>query len=147
MVQLGILLTQHHRLLSVAAMLDVFETVNRYYEGDGKSAFFEISLLHPCNSIPPAYSGHPVYALKEAPRQTLILIPAFGTGDLPRAISDNTECLSWLQQQHQEGTEIASFCTGAFLLAATGLLNNKPDTTHIHAAVAFSRTFPMGSTV
>ncbi len=143
MVQLGILLTQHHRLLSVAAMLDVFETVNHFYEGEGQPAFFEIALLHPCSSNPPAYSGHPVYALEEAPKQTIVLIPAFGTNDLPGAIHDNAECLNWLQQQHRQGTEIASFCTGAFLLAASGLLDNRPATTHIHAAAAFAKTFPM----
>jgi transcriptional regulator GlxA family with amidase domain len=143
MVQLGILLTRHHRLLSVAAMLDVFETVNRFYEGDGQPAFFEISLLHPHSSNPPAYSGHPVYPLQEAPRQTIILIPAFGSNDLQGAVSDNAECLNWLQQQHQRGTEIASFCTGAFLLAASGLLDKKPATTHIQSAMAFSKAFPM----
>lgn len=142
MVQLGILLTRHHRLLSVAAMLDVFETVNRYYEGDGQAAFFEISLLYPQSCYPPAYSEHPVYPLQESPRQTIILIPAFGTSDMQGAIRDNGECLSWLLQQHQQGTEIASFCTGAFLLAATGLLDKKPATTHIHAAMAFAKAFP-----
>src|SRR5690606_33243277 len=48
----------------------------------------------------------------------------------------------WLCQQYMKGTEIASFCTGAFLLAATGLLNDKPATTHINAAEVFSKTFP-----
>lgn len=142
MVQLGILLTQHHRLLSVAAMLDVFETVNRFYEGDGQAAFFEISLLHPRSGNPPAYSGHPVYPLQEAPKQTIILIPAFAISDLSCAVSDNAECLTWLQQRHLQGTEIASFCTGAFLLAASGLLDKKPATTHIQSASAFAKAFP-----
>ena len=35
-MQLGILLTKGHRLLSVAAILDVFETANRFYEQEGK---------------------------------------------------------------------------------------------------------------
>ena len=37
---------------------------------------------------------------------------------------------------------IASFCTGAFLLAATGLLNHRPATTHLQAVNAFIQAFP-----
>lgn len=142
MVQLGILLTNHHRLLSVAAMLDVFETVNRYYEADGYPPFFGIALLHPSNSQPAGYSGHPLYTLQTAPRLDIILIPSFASSDMKETISENFECIPWLQEQHRQGAEIASFCTGAFLLASTGLLNKRPATTHIQAARAFAQAFP-----
>lgn len=142
MVRLGILLTQQHRLLSVAALLDVFEAVNRFYESDGKEYFFDISFLHPHSSSPIAYSDHPVYPLNEAPQQDIILIPSFSATDIPIAIHVNHECIPWLQQQHRQGAEIASFCTGAFLLAATGLLDKKPATTHIQAAGALAHAFP-----
>lgn len=141
-MRLGILLTQQHRLLSVAAMLDVFDTANRYYEADGKPPFFQIALLQPAGSQPVAYSEHPVYALNAAPQQDIILIPAFASNDMGSAVKANGECLAWLQQQHRQGAEIASFCTGAFLLAASGLLDKRPATTHIHAAGAFAKAFP-----
>src|SRR5690606_36000999 len=85
---------------------------------------------------------YPVYSLNNAPAQSIILIPAFATEDLKAAIELNAEVIPWLCQQYMKGTEIASFCTGAFLLAATGLLNDKPATTHINAAEVFSKTFP-----
>ena len=44
-MKLAILLTREHRLLSVAALLDVFETVNTFSEEDGKDAPFTISLV------------------------------------------------------------------------------------------------------
>jgi transcriptional regulator GlxA family with amidase domain len=40
------------------------------------------------------------------------------------------------------GTRIASICTGAFVLAAAGLLNGRSATTHWNAARAFRRAFP-----
>jgi len=40
MIQLGILLTWKYRLLSVAAILDVFETVNRFYADQGQEPPF-----------------------------------------------------------------------------------------------------------
>lgn len=142
MLQLGILLTQHHRLLSVAAMLDVFNTVNHFYTSQGQPAFFGITLVYAGETRPAAYNGHTMYALKDAPQLDIIFIPAFATDDVQSALYDNGACLSWLRQQHQQGAEIASFCTGAFLLAATGLLDRKPATTHIQAADAFAKAFP-----
>lgn len=141
MVQLGILITHQHRLLSVAAMLDFFDTANQYQEA-GKQPFFNIVLLYPSHSTPVLYSQHPVYFLKDAPQQDIIMIPAFRTSDVCGAVKENTECIPWLVKQHSKGSELAGSCTGAFLLAATGLLDNKPATTHVQAAPMFSRLFP-----
>jgi transcriptional regulator GlxA family with amidase domain len=142
MVQLGILLTQQYRLLSVAAMLDVFETANRFCEADGVAPSFNISLLYSGAMQPVVYSPHPLHPLKSAPQQDVILIPAFAADDVANSITANQECLPWLQEQYRHGAEVASFCSGAFLLAASGLLNGKPATTHIHAAPAFAQAFP-----
>ena len=58
----------------------------------------------------------------------LIFIPSFavlGVGPtLPQDLID------WFQSMAAKGTIIASVCTGAFLLAGTGLLNNRQATTH-----------------
>ncbi len=48
----------------------------------------------------------------------------------------------WLTEQHQQGVIICSVCTGAFLLAASGLLNDKACTTHWKYAEQFSRRYP-----
>ncbi len=142
MVQLGILLTQGHRLLSVAAILDVFESVNQLYETERKTPFFNISYVHLPDAVRNVYSAHDAYTPDNAPGLDLILIPAFAPQDIAAALSDNKSFIPWLHMQRQRGAEIASFCTGAFLLAATGLLDKKPATTHVQAADIFAMTFP-----
>ncbi len=145
MIQLGILLTRHYRLLSIAAILDVFETVNGFYEARGQEPRFRIQLLHTScgkEKAGDSFAGYPTADIDNQPVLDLIFIPAFHTQDLQRALSENHSYIPWLKQQFSKGAEIASYCTGAFLLGATGLLNGRTATTHIDSCAAFSRVFP-----
>ncbi|MFD2872197.1 GlxA family transcriptional regulator [Mucilaginibacter ximonensis] len=144
MTRLGILLTNKYRLLSVAAILDVFESVNKFYTADGKDPVFEILLFsdtNPDGSLP-EFSGYPIQSLRSPIAQDLVFIPAFNAVDIAQAIQENYGFIPWLQQQYQSGAELACVCTGAFLLGATGLLNGKTATTHVDASEAFAQAFP-----
>jgi transcriptional regulator GlxA family with amidase domain len=50
--------------------------------------------------------------------------------------------LDALRSAHERGARIVSVCSGAFLLAATGLLDGRAATTHWMHADAFARRFP-----
>lgn len=142
-MQLGILLTKDHRLLSVAALLDVLETANRFYEEEGETSPFTINLIHLEGHEITSYPGHTPKVVNRDVDYDLLLIPAFKSEMLADALKANIPWVPWLQQQYKEGAAIASFCTGAFLLGASGLLDNRPATTHINAEGAFSRLFPL----
>lgn len=144
MTQVALLLTNKYRLLSIAAILDVFDTVNSHYEANGEEPLFKLNVLYAENSDNkvPAFNNHIPQPLKSAGKHDLVLIPAFASSDLAVAIQENLEFLPWLRKQHQDGVEIASFCTGAFLLGASGLLNGKSATTHIHASTSFAASYP-----
>ncbi|WP_051350157.1 GlxA family transcriptional regulator [Dyadobacter alkalitolerans] len=142
MIQLGLLITNKHRLLSVAAILDVFESANMFYEREHGAPFFNINLFSPEACPSQFYGAYEISSVTSAAQQNLILVPAFGAGDLKSSIAKNQICIPWLWEQYQNGAEIASFCTGAFLLAAAGLLNGKEATTHIDSAMALASNFP-----
>ena len=72
----------------------------------------------------------------------LLIIPGF-TCEMAAPIQQNRTLISWMKQQHEEhGTELASMCTGAFLLAATGLLDGKKCTSHWAFEESFREYFP-----
>ncbi len=68
-------------------------------------------------------------SFREIPATDLVLLGAIGYPDA-QALHFPEALLSWLRRQYDGGATIASICTGAFVLAATGLLAGKPATTH-----------------
>jgi transcriptional regulator GlxA family with amidase domain len=70
----------------------------------------------------------------------LLIIPSISYDD--NLIEDNKELIEWIKTQYKSGSEIASMCSGAFLLAATGLLEGKTCSTHWNVAADFRRLFP-----
>jgi len=145
MVQIGLLLPNQYRLLSLAAILDVLETVNKFYTQNGQTAPFNITLLHARDSryeYTDMIMNYPAEDIQTATQKQLLLVPAFNTDDMTATLASNQVYIPWLIQQYRAGAEIATFCTGAFLLAATGLLNGKMATTHVDACNGFAMAFP-----
>jgi transcriptional regulator GlxA family with amidase domain len=71
----------------------------------------------------------------------LIIIPSLNH-NYQKSVKNNQLLIDWIEQQYKNGAEIASICTGAFLLAASGLLDGKTCSTHWAAAANFQKMFP-----
>lgn len=139
-MKVTLLLTKSYRPISVAAILDVFETVNSFYLQDGREAFFEIELTGE-EGTPPIHSYN-FTPLPKHYKTDIIFIPAFLNGDVGAYLESNGNVIPWLHHQYIKEAEIASFCTGALLLAASGLLDGKKATTHELAVPEIRKNFP-----
>lgn len=69
----------------------------------------------------------PTYALDDAPLPDVVVVPG-GSG--ARALMKEERLLEWLRERAAEVEVLMSVCTGALVLAAAGLLANRPATTH-----------------
>ena len=124
----------------MAAILDVFDTVNRFFRNAGGQDVFKISLISAGDDQ--SIEGYTLESIRSSAQKKLILIPAFNTENMQQAIAENQDYLPWIINQYQNGAEVATFCTGAFLLAASGLLNGKIATTHVDSCSGFANAFP-----
>ncbi|AEW02201.1 hypothetical protein A4D02_34550 [Niastella koreensis] len=123
--------------------IEVFEKANEFLEQTTGESYFEIRLTG-TNLQQRLANG--LFSLQVAPlaaidKAGIIILPSFTEQD-DYAIGKNRAALDWVISQFNGGAEVASLCTGTFLLAATGLLNGKPCATHWKAAAYFQRLFP-----
>jgi putative intracellular protease/amidase/YHS domain-containing protein len=76
----------------------------------------------------------PDYTLESAPAPKVIVIPA--QNDPSEAV------LQWVRKSAKTADVTMSVCTGAYLLAQTGLLKGKSATTHHGSYVDFAKKYP-----
>lgn len=84
--------------------------------------------------------GLQTWPLPTANERSDTLIVAGGRG-VQTAASD-AELVRWLHERACATRRVASVCSGAFLLAATGLLNGRRVVTHWHSCEALARLHP-----
>jgi len=79
---------------------------------------------------------HPLSAIDRA---DTVMVPGYADPATPPA----PEVLDALRRAHERGARIASICTGAFALAAAGILDRRPATTHWRATDDLRTRFPL----
>jgi transcriptional regulator GlxA family with amidase domain len=76
----------------------------------------------------------------EPSEHDIIVVPGY---DVRKSDISNLEPFSiWLRKFEKKGVTICSVCTGAFLLAKAGLLNNKKCTTHWKHTAKLQKDYP-----
>ena len=74
----------------------------------------------------------------EGPIDTLLVSGGFGQAEA----SVDAQLIAWLKDSRMRARRCGSICTGAFVLAAAGLLDGRRATTHWAMAAELSRRYP-----
>jgi len=140
--------------LSTAACLagayEIFTTANGYRKksdsyGMGKKELFTIELAGISESEEingGLFTVKPQVNISAITKTNLIIIPSTLIRSYKDAVKGNQLLINWIEQQYKNGAEIASMCSGAFLLASSGLLDGKSCSTHWAHADNFRTMFP-----
>lgn len=134
-------------LSSVVGAYKVFSKVNQYLSQSGQvqGDKFRIELVG-LNEQTSLYNGafqiNPTKTIDQVDKTDLIIVSTI-FGDFEKELKANAPFIPWIKEQRiRNNAEIASLCTGAFLLAETGLLNGKSCATHWMAHDAFRQMYP-----
>lgn len=128
-----------NNLSSIVGTYKILTRANTYWKETHHRELYQIELA----GLSPAVDFHgglftarPHKLISAIASTHLIVIPSLNH-QYEAAIAANAPLITWIKKQYHSGAEVASICTGAFLLASAGLLDGKTCSTHW----AFSHTF------
>lgn len=144
MKNVSILVPESSVMQAIADPQYLFSAVNQFLTASGKQPLFHVELVGAKKEVKindGIFSVHTDRQLKDVKKTDLVFIPAL-FGDMQTAIDRNKVLIPWINEQYENGAEVASLCVGAFLLASTGLLNGKKCSTHWGFQNEFREMFP-----
>jgi transcriptional regulator GlxA family with amidase domain len=130
------------QLLDVTGPLQVFATANDLATKAGATAPYAVRVVAKGGGSVTASAGLRI-ATAPLPRHGTApdtLMIAGGTG-VEAAAADPT-LVDWVRRRARRAQRVASVCTGAFLLAASGALDGRRATTHWSVCAELARRFP-----
>jgi transcriptional regulator GlxA family with amidase domain len=133
-----------NNLSSIVGAYKIFTRANEYRKRIVGKELFTIELAGISKEVE-FYGGlfavRPQTHIKNIARTHLIIIPSLNH-NYEKAVKGNKLAIEWIEKQYRNGAEVASICTGAFMLASSGLLDGKTCSTHWAAADNFRNMFP-----
>jgi transcriptional regulator GlxA family with amidase domain len=128
----------------IAGTFEIFAAANSYRRSTGKKDLFTVALAGSTKKEE-LYGGmftvKPQVNIAEIDKTDLIVIPS-SVPFYQKAGTENELIIDWIKKQHKAGAEVASICSGAFMLASSGLLDGRKCSTHWAHADAFRKQFP-----
>ena len=141
-----ILASDHCMLSGVAGPMDMFLQTGVVWNSileQNPTPYFDIKIATLDGNPVSAYNNMlvvPHCSIEAVEEADLIIVPSQGFHfEQDEAFHQRVK---YLQHWYERGADLASICTGAFTLAATGLLDGKTATTHWGAARAFRKMYP-----
>ncbi|SDF59616.1 transcriptional regulator, AraC family with amidase-like domain [Dyadobacter soli] len=129
---------------SIIAVSEILQWADDHWQGRGRKKRLKM-FLAVLNQEATAPKMHfPVLSqmnMYEITSPDMIIIPSLSQ-QYKSILGSGRAYVDWINRQHLNGAEIASICTGAFLLAATGLVDKMPCATHWDAADELRDMFP-----
>ena len=130
------------QLLDVTGPVQVFASANDFAAEAGAAPPYELRVVTQAGRSVTASGGVGLSAVAlppiGAPLDTFMI--AGGQG-VETAVAD-LELVDWVRQRAKDARRVASVCTGAFLLAASGVLDGKRAATHWSLCAELARRFP-----
>ena len=142
-LQVAILVFDGVEALDLAGPVEVFTTASRMQQRTAPEAPhpFQVSCVARTRDPIRARAGMtvvPGHSFADAPSVDVLIVP----GGVVDSAMQCPATLAWIAHQHPTTQITASVCTGAFLLAASGVLHSGPVTTHWEDLDDLARQFP-----
>lgn len=130
-------------LNSIAGAYEILSRANGFWQKMGNESRLTIQIagfIKEAKVEDGYFTVHPV-DIETISKTDLLIIPSI-FGDSGEAVQKNKNIIDWIARQYRAGSEIASMCSGAFFLAATGLIEGRSCSIHWNSVAEFRRMYP-----
>lgn len=106
---------------------------------------FDVEIVAQSDRVESLTSRFPIVphrTIDQVEATDLIVVPAAVVDTVPWQTGRHPDALAWIRRMYRNGAVVSSACSGALLLAETGLLDNQDATTHWNEADRFRTHFP-----
>ena len=137
-LNIGIYIYKNAEVLDFSGPFEVFSTANRLNKKNLRINVFLIGETELAIQARGGFCITPTYCIGTHPKLDLLIV----AGGVHTEEMHKAQIIQWLKEQANKVPIIASVCTGAFLLAQAGILNNNQATTHWSDIEDFKQSFP-----
>ena len=106
---------------------------------------FDVEIVAQSERVESLTSRFPIVphrTIDEVDETDLVIVPAAVVDTVPWEIGRHPDVVRWIRRMYAGGAVVSSACSGALLLAETGLLDGHDATTHWNEAGRFRTHFP-----
>ncbi|MEO5684929.1 MAG: helix-turn-helix domain-containing protein [Chitinophagaceae bacterium] len=126
----------------IVGAVEVFSRANDYWKKQGKRQKYEVVIAGTTDKeefVKGLVAVRTDAHITDIEKANLVIIPSAAP---VKNSNDDTVMLDWIRKQYKEGAEVASMCSGAFILAATGILDGRNCSTHWSLTDSFRQAYP-----
>jgi putative intracellular protease/amidase len=138
-IQVAVAISDGAVMIDFAGPWEVFSDVMLHTRG------LSHQQLHPFHLYTVAETAKPIrtsggmlvtpdYTFENAPKPNIVVVPAQG--------NDSPRMMAWIRKMSKQSDVLMSVCTGALLLAKSGILDGKNATTHHEAYSTMEHGYP-----
>lgn len=120
---------------AVFGLSEVFSLCNKVLADQGLTYQFHLACISESDLSQPLQN----HTGQDNQYQVVIIPPSLAS---QYYLTPSQATLNWLQTQYKQGCIMACACAGAFILASSGICDQRPITTHWNLAELFSKQHP-----
>lgn len=132
-------------LSGIYDVLNSFSILSTYDDAIPKTSPFQVEIVALTQSTINTASGLPLNAhrsIADVTSTDIVIVPSVMVQHGEWKAGRYPAMVQWLQERYLQGATLCSACSGALLLAETGLLDGKEATMHWAYAATFKKNFP-----
>jgi putative intracellular protease/amidase len=138
-IQVAVAISDGAVMIDFAGPWEVFSDVMMHTKGQAHDQLHPFHLYTVAESAKPirTFGGMqivPDYTFENAPKPNIVIVPAQN--------NDSPKMMAWIRKMSQQTDVLMSVCTGALLLAQSGVLDGKSATTHHEAYATMQHAYP-----